>query len=218
MNTPMTTRTLSCWLSLLLLPESVWAEFETATGAVTPDATLVAGNGFALPQGPVAHILRGAVPEANPPPMTVSGGEPIPAWFPKAPPLAPPRGETIPVATADELLAAVDRVGPGGTIFLADGHYRFPRVMVLRQKRDITIRGASGDPAKVTLSGQGWDSRNQKGVFVEPASGNLALRPGATGAIDQAEPRPEVTGDIRGWPRRERPDLGAWEFEAEPQL
>jgi hypothetical protein len=64
----------------------------------------------------------------------------------------------IRVATADELLAAVERVGPGGSILVADGHYQVPRVIVLRQKQDLTIRSASGDPATVILSGKGWDS------------------------------------------------------------
>lgn len=83
----------------------------------------------------------------------------VPSWFPKAPPLPPPQGEVLRVATPDELLAAVDRVGPGGTIFLADGHYKLPRVIVLAGKKNIAIRSVSGDPAKVTLSGRGWDSQ-----------------------------------------------------------
>jgi parallel beta helix pectate lyase-like protein len=58
----------------------------------------------------------------------------------------------------DELLAAVDRVAPGATILLADGEYKLPRVMVLNQKKDLTIRSAAGDPAKVIISGKGWDS------------------------------------------------------------
>ncbi|RPH30977.1 hypothetical protein EHM92_09285, partial [bacterium] len=62
------------------------------------------------------------------------------------------------MATVDELFTAVDRIGPGGAILLADGHYRLPRTMVLRDKKDITIRSTSGDPAKVVLSGRGWDS------------------------------------------------------------
>jgi hypothetical protein len=81
-----------------------------------------------------------------------------PAWFPKAAPLPAPRGEVIRVATVDELLAAVDRIGPGGTILLAEGYYKLPRVMVLRDKKGITIRSAAGDPAQVILSGRGWDS------------------------------------------------------------
>jgi hypothetical protein len=86
-----------------------------------------------------------------------SGSRPIPPWFAKAPPLPPPVGEVIRVTTADELLAAVDRIGPGGTILLAAGHYKVPRVVVLTGKRDIAIRSANGTPADVVLSGKGWD-------------------------------------------------------------
>lgn len=82
----------------------------------------------------------------------------IPAWFPKAPPLPPPEGEVIRITTADELVAAVEHAGPRQTILLADGYYQVPRVIVLREKTDFTIRGASGDPTRVTLKGQGWDS------------------------------------------------------------
>ncbi len=85
----------------------------------------------------------------------------VPTWFPKAVPLPPPQGEVIHVATVDELLAAIERVGAGGTILLADGQYRLPRVMVLQGKKDVTIRSAGGDPAKVILSGRGWDSGSQ---------------------------------------------------------
>jgi hypothetical protein len=83
----------------------------------------------------------------------------VPAWFTTAPPLPAPAGEVIHVATPQELLQAVDDVGPGGTILLAEGHYRLPRTMVLRDKQDITLRGASDDPGGAILSGQGWDSR-----------------------------------------------------------
>jgi hypothetical protein len=82
----------------------------------------------------------------------------IPPWFPNAPRLPPPKGEAIRVADAEELLAAVERAEPGRTILLADGHYILPRVIVLQRKNDLTIRSAAGDPAKVTLSGKGWDS------------------------------------------------------------
>ena len=88
---------------------------------------------------------------------TAPGGA-FPLWFPKAPPLPPPQGEAVRVATVDELLTAVDRIGPRSTILLANGHYKVPRVIVLQGKRDLTIRSASGDPTKVTLRGKGWDS------------------------------------------------------------
>jgi alpha-mannosidase len=96
-----------------------------------------------------------------------------PPWFPKAAPLPPAHGEVIRVATADELLAAVGRVGPGGTILLADGHYQVPRVIVLHGKKDLTIRSAGGDPDKVILSGRGWDSaaRNDDILHIGPCEG-----------------------------------------------
>jgi hypothetical protein len=89
-------------------------------------------------------------------------GDSIPAWFGKAPPLAATQGEVIQVANADELLATVDRIGERGTIVLADGHYKVPRVVVLAGKKNITIRSASGDPTKVILSGKGWDTGNDR--------------------------------------------------------
>ena len=86
---------------------------------------------------------------------------PIPPWLSPAPPLSRPSGEVISVTNATELLAAADRIGPGGTILLADGRYKLPRVLVLQEKRDVTIRSASGTPDKVILTGQGWDSNGR---------------------------------------------------------
>jgi hypothetical protein len=93
----------------------------------------------------------------------------VPSWFAKAPPLPPANGEVIRVASADKLLAAVDRVGEGGTIVLADGHYKVPRVIVLAGKKRIAIRSASGDPTKVILSGKGWDSGTDRDDIVHIA-------------------------------------------------
>jgi len=62
---------------------------------------------------------------AKPQPRTVGLRPPEQPWFPQAPPLPPPKGEVIRVASVEELFAAVERVKPGGTILLADGHYPF---------------------------------------------------------------------------------------------
>ena len=48
--------------------------------------------------------------------------------------------------------------------------------------------------------------------FVDPASGNLALTVAATGAIDKGVVLPEVPRDIKGAPRKNAPDHGAWEY------
>jgi hypothetical protein len=89
---------------------------------------------------------------------TTAPGRAIPPWFPRAPRLPGPEGAVIRVSTPSELLAAVDRVGPGETIFLADGHYKLPRVIVLQGKTNLTIRGRPADRTMVVLSGKGWDS------------------------------------------------------------
>lgn len=81
-----------------------------------------------------------------------------PSWFPAAPPLPAPSGEVIVATTVDELFAAVERVGPGGTVLLADGRYKLLRPVVLTGKTNITIRSAAGEPTRVVLSGRGWDS------------------------------------------------------------
>ncbi len=92
--------------------------------------------------------------------LNACGAEPDAAPM-TLPPLPAPRGEVIRVATVEELLAAVDRVQPASTILVADGHYRLPRVIVLEGKRDLALRGASADAARVTLTGRGWDSGAQ---------------------------------------------------------
>jgi len=92
-------------------------------------------------------------------PASQSSREPeAPSWFPKAPPLAPPTGEIINAATVDELTIAVERIAEGGTILIDEGQYKLPRPIVLKEKKNITIRSAAGDPARVMLSGRGWDS------------------------------------------------------------
>jgi hypothetical protein len=54
--------------------------------------------------------------------------------------------------------------------------------------------------------------------FVDPASGNLALKAAAIGAIGKGEALPGVTNDIRRLPRTRQPDLGAWEFDSEAKV
>jgi hypothetical protein len=108
----------------------------------------------------ISLISNANVPsmEAAELPSSTSVSRPIPQWFPKAPPLAAPEGEVIPVATVDELLTAVEHVGAGGTILLGEGQYKLSRPIIFREKKNISIRSVLGDPAKVTLRGKGWDS------------------------------------------------------------
>lgn len=73
-------------------------------------------------------------------------------WMPKAPPLPPPKGEVIRVASADELFEAVQKAKPGTTILIAEGHYHLPRRLEIRRDK-ITLRGESGKREKVILDG-----------------------------------------------------------------
>lgn len=75
-----------------------------------------------------------------------------PSWFPKAPPLPPPRGGVIRVTTEEELLSAVDRVKSGETILIAEGHYFLPRSLNIRTS-NITLRGETGRRERVILDG-----------------------------------------------------------------
>jgi hypothetical protein len=82
------------------------------------------------------------------------GGPPVQPWFAKAPPLARPVGPVIRVASVDELYAAAEDIQPGGTILVADGHYRLPRYFELRTD-NVTLRSQSGQRDNVVLDGQG---------------------------------------------------------------
>ena len=108
----------------------------------------------------ISLILTANVPSVHAVelPATPLENELIPQWFPKAPPLAPPKGEVIIVSTVDELFRAVVNIGSGGTVLISKGQYKLHRPIILREKKNISIRSASGDPAKITLRGKGWDS------------------------------------------------------------
>ena len=78
---------------------------------------------------------------------------PVQPWFPKAPPLPPPSGDIIRVATVDALFKAAETVKPGGTILLEDGQYFMPRYFELHTD-SVTLRSASGQREKVILDGE----------------------------------------------------------------
>jgi lysophospholipase L1-like esterase len=79
-------------------------------------------------------------------------GFPERPWFPRAPALPPVEGDAIRVGTVEGLLAAVEEVGPGGTILVEDGHYLMPRYFEIRRDR-VTLRSASGDRRGVVIDG-----------------------------------------------------------------
>jgi len=93
---------------------------------------------------------------------------PTQGWFPKAPPLPKPAGEVITVKTVEELYTAADKVKPGGTILVADGHYRMPRTFYIKTD-EVTLRSQSGDRTKVVLDFA--NSRHHEGVAISYCSG-----------------------------------------------
>jgi hypothetical protein len=82
-------------------------------------------------------------------PQAVSPAQP---WFPEAPPLPAPDGPVIEVKTVEQLLEAVDRITPGGTVLVADGVYHLPRYFEIRTDQ-VTLRSASGRREAVVLDG-----------------------------------------------------------------
>ena len=89
-------------------------------------------------------------------------------WFPKAPRLPAPAGQVIRVNSVEALFRAAEDVKPGGTILVADGHYRMPRYFELHTD-DVTLRGESGEREKVVIDGSG--SRHHELVGVADCSG-----------------------------------------------
>lgn len=96
------------------------------------------------------------------------GDVPHADWFPKAPSLPDPTGPVIVVKTVDELFQAAENVPPGGTILVADGHYRMPRYFAITTD-NVTLRGQSGNRHQVVLDGAG--SRHGELLGITGASG-----------------------------------------------
>src|SRR5688500_17358751 len=83
----------------------------------------------------------------------------LPQIAPREVPLLPlpKEGRRVHVSVAEELAAAVDNAQDGDVILLADGVYRVGRFLNLGNLKNVTLRGASNDPAKVILRGRGFD-------------------------------------------------------------
>ncbi len=97
-----------------------------------------------------------------------AAGLPDFSWLPKPAPVPAPGGQVIRVASVDGLFAAAEKVRPGETILLADGHYAMPRYFELHTD-GVTLRSASGRRDKVILDGS--QSRHGELVGVTRCSG-----------------------------------------------
>jgi hypothetical protein len=73
-------------------------------------------------------------------------------------PLPPVSGETIPAATVDELIAAVEQANSRGslTILVEDGTYTLPDMLWISAD-NVTVRGRSGSRDRVIIRGQGMN-------------------------------------------------------------
>ena len=100
--------------------------------------------------------------------LNAFGAMPDQPWFPKASALPGSSGKVIHVKTVDELFQASIDVEPGGSILLADGHYRMPRYFAITTD-NVTLRGESGDRHRVILDGAG--SRHGELVGITNAMG-----------------------------------------------
>lgn len=84
-------------------------------------------------------------------------------------------GKTFYVETSQKLQEAVLEASLGDTILLKDGTYRLESSVRIENKKNLTIRGASGDPSKVVLMGGGWAGDKPRDAIVIRGSGNIAI-------------------------------------------
>ena len=93
---------------------------------------------------------------------------PSQSWFPKAPALPVPQGQTIEVSNVQELIEALEQIRPGGTILLADGHYMLPHFVEIKTD-NVSLRSASGHRRSVVIDGT--KSRDGELVWITGCSG-----------------------------------------------
>jgi hypothetical protein len=92
-------------------------------------------------------------------------------------PVLNPSASQVAVRTASELVAALGKASRGQTLMLADGTYDLASLEPLRIRVDsVGLYGASRDPSKVILRGQGFGSGNtdEEMIKVEAASITVA--------------------------------------------
>jgi len=85
--------------------------------------------------------------------LSLQAGENL---LPQAPLLPNPAGRVVRVADINALRQAVEHAQDGDTILLADGTYVCDKWIWIRNKKNLTLRGASNDPAKAILRGKGF--------------------------------------------------------------
>ncbi len=92
-----------------------------------------------------------------------------------APPPAAREGRTVTVGTVRELQRAVAEARAGDTILVAPGTYAVERDLRFEDKEQVTLRGASGDPADVVLRGGGWEGGSPRDVITIRRSDDVVI-------------------------------------------
>lgn len=98
--------------------------------------------------------------------LALAGGEPAPgAGWQQLPALSDPAGAVVYVSTEPELQRAVRALESNTTITIAPGTYQLTSTLkVTGPVANVTIRGASNDPADVVLVGRGMGNANVEDV------------------------------------------------------
>jgi hypothetical protein len=87
-------------------------------------------------------------------------------WLDNIPALPPASGDIVNVSTAAQLDAAITNATDGQTILIADGTYEMISYVPLNiNAPNVTIRGASDDPTKVIIKGNGFKSGEKIDCF-----------------------------------------------------
>ena len=110
----------------------------------------------------VLFSIRVSALQADPP------APPAQPWFPKAPPLSQPAGDSIQVDNVDSLYKAAKAAQPGQTLLLADGTYFLSHVLQIRTDR-VTLRGKSGRRDAVVLDCS--RSQDHEGIYIAACNG-----------------------------------------------
>ena len=79
------------------------------------------------------------------------------AYGKEAPPLPMPTGGVAWVKESGQLKRAIEGAGTNSTIMIADGIYEPGELIYMRKGKNVTIRGASGDPSKCIIRGKGFN-------------------------------------------------------------
>ncbi|MBT4501614.1 MAG: hypothetical protein HOC74_28050 [Gemmatimonadetes bacterium] len=140
------------WQGCLVSEDGAHLTHELAAGPATPENIENCGHLLRcwLTVHKVMEIKKKVLDSRPRASILLGEGVPDRPWFPRALSLSPPSGEIIRVSSVEELLEAVEKVPPGGTILIADGHYMMPRYFDIRTD-DVTLRSASGNRDAVII-------------------------------------------------------------------